>query len=70
MNRYFFQVDNDEAPIALFKLEQPFTPKVWSKGEWVPSDSLINYLRDGFIDLEEVSEDEAKKLKPEAFNSN
>ena len=70
MSKYFIRVDNEDKPVALFRLDEPFSPKLWTSGSWQYSERLIDYLEDGFVDLEEVSEEEAKDFKPEAFESN
>jgi hypothetical protein len=65
-DKYFFRVD-DEGPVSLYRLKVPFLAQQWFEGEWVHSDRLLVWLRDGYIDLDETSIEEAKKFRPEAF---
>jgi hypothetical protein len=66
-NQYYFRVDNDEKPVALFRLRPPFLAEHWFEGKWQHSDRLLVYLRDGFVDLDRCSIEDAKAFKPEAF---
>jgi hypothetical protein len=66
--RYFFRVNNEEKPVALFRLRKPFLAEQWTNVRWEQSDLLLVYLRDGFVDLDDTSIEEAKKFAPEAFN--
>lgn len=68
-DRYFFRIDRDEKPSALFRLREPFIPEIWLNSQWSPSERLLQYLQDGFVDLDEVSESKAKLLWPDAFES-
>ena len=64
---YFFRVDNDVKPVFLYRLRVGFLAEEWFEGKWQHSDQLLVYLRDGFVDLDRCSIEQAKAFKPEAF---
>jgi hypothetical protein len=66
-DQYYFRVDNDEKPVALYRMRPPFIPEQWFEGKWQHSDRLLVWLRDGYIDLDFCSIEQAKAFKPEAF---
>ena len=66
-DRYFFRVDNDVKPVFLYRLKVGFLAEEWFEGKWQHSDQLLVYLRDGFVDLDRCSIEQAKAFKPEAF---
>lgn len=66
-DQYYFRVDNDEKPVTLFRLRPPFLAEQWFEGKWQKSDRLLVYLRDGFVDLDLCSIEDARAFKPEAF---
>jgi hypothetical protein len=67
-DKYYFRVDNSGKPLSLYRLRAPFLPEQWNSVSWEKSERLLTWLRDGYVDLDEVSLDEAKKFAPEAFN--
>jgi hypothetical protein len=66
-DRYFFKVDRNQKPVALYRLRHPFLAEQWFQGRWQHSDRLLVYLRDGEIDLDRCSEEAAREFRPEAF---
>jgi hypothetical protein len=66
-DQYYFRVDNNEKPVALYRMRPPFIPEQWFEGKWQHSDRLLVWLRDGYIDLDLCSIEQAKAFKPEAF---
>ncbi len=66
-DRYFFKVDRNQKPVALYRLRHPFLAEQWFQGRWQHSDRLLVYLRDGEIDLDRCSEEAARDFRPEAF---
>jgi hypothetical protein len=66
-DKYFFRVDDDLTPLFLYRLKVGFIAQEWYEGKWQHSDELLVFLRDGYVDLDETSIEEAKKFRPEAF---
>jgi hypothetical protein len=48
-------------------LRPPFLAEHWFEGKWQHSDQLLVWLRDGYVDLDRCSIEQAKAFKPEAF---
>jgi hypothetical protein len=67
-DQYYFRVDNDAKPVSLYRLRPPFLAEQWLEGKWQHSDRLLVWLRDGHVDLDRCSIEEAKAFKPEAFD--
>lgn len=66
-DQYYFRVDNEVKPVALFRMRPPFLAEQWFEGKWQKSDQLLVCLRDGFVDLDRCSIEDARAFKPEAF---
>jgi hypothetical protein len=65
--KYFFRVNNEEKPVSLYRLREPFMAEQWNSVQWEKSERLLMWLRDGYVDLDDTSIEEAKKFAPEAF---
>jgi hypothetical protein len=62
MERYFIKVDNDNEPVAAYRLiDMPdvYAEELWLNGEWTPTTRLVKYLIDGEASLDEVTKEEA-----------
>lgn len=63
---------NDDSVITIYRSnssENAYTQDVWNKGEktWKKTELLFEYLASGEPSIEEISENQAKSLFPEAF---
>jgi len=66
-DRFFFQVANDDRPLALFRMHEGFLAQEWREGKWQYSDRLLDLMDKGFVDLDPCSEEAAREFRPEAF---
>ena len=69
--RYFVRVDNQNQPVALYRLDLD-TPKtiseqLWANGSWTPSERIVEVLTQGSSDYDEITVEIAKQIFPEAF---
>jgi hypothetical protein len=65
MERYFVKVDNDNSPVAVYRIvDTPdvFAEELWLNGEWSSTTRLTKYLIDGEVDLNEVPREEAEVI--------
>jgi hypothetical protein len=68
--RYFVKVDLQGNPLTLFalNLDNPDSiSEMEFHGKWEPTDRLVKALADGSMDYEEVSDDIAERIFPDAF---
>lgn len=69
--RYFVKVDKDDNPLTLFRLSiddvaETLSEQEWHDG-WEDTDRLMEALVNGDVNFDEVDENLAKGLFPEAF---
>lgn len=74
--RYFVKLDKNDKPVCLYRFnsdewkkdpEVPIVEQVHANGEWNETEAVSRFLIMGGLDLEELSEDDAKRRFPKAF---
>jgi hypothetical protein len=69
--RYFVRVDNENKPVMLYRLNldipNSISEESWDDNEWKISDRIVEALVEGSIDYDEIDENMAEKLYPNAF---
>jgi hypothetical protein len=69
--RYFVRVNNQNQPVALYRLDLD-TPKtiseqLWLNNSWSDSERIVEVLTQGSSDYDEITVEIAKQIFPEAF---
>jgi hypothetical protein len=69
--RYFVRVNNQNQPVALYRLDLD-TPKtiseqIWLNNSWSDSERIVEVLTQGSSDYDEITVEIAKQIFPEAF---
>ena len=70
--RYFERITVDGSYVGLRRMvidddAQTLTETTWTGTEWVECDSILPSLYDGDVLLDEISEPDARALRPAAF---
>ena len=67
--RYFVSTDSEHKPIALYRFDRAIhEERCWNGSEWVDSEKPTRFLMLGEGWLEEIEEEGARKLFPQAFH--
>jgi hypothetical protein len=66
--RYFVSTDGEDKPVALYKFDRAIhDERCWNGSEWVYTEKPSRFMMLGEGWLEDITEDNARKLFPRAF---
>jgi len=70
--RYFVRVNNQNQPVALYRLDlddpKTISEQLWLNNSWSDSERIVEVLTQGSSDYDEISPEIAKEIFPEAFD--
>lgn len=71
--RYFVRLDGNNHPVLLYRLNldvpNQISEQAWFEGAWVPTDRIVEALVTGSVDYDEITEEVARQIYPDAFDN-